>query len=128
MLLGLVMLGGAVGVASRAALLLPFGADAAPLVTLMINVVGSLLLGIVVGWLGSGSPRMRALLGTGVLGGFTTYSAFAVQVVILADGDASIALVVAVASVLLGVGAAVIGLLLGRRVARDPITEPGAAE
>ena len=131
-LLGLVVLGGALGAAGRAALVLPIEAGSGPTavaaLTLGINVVGSLLLGLVVGVLGSGSPRLRAFLGTGVLGGFTTYSAFAVQVVRLADGDARIALVVATASLLLGVVGAALGLGIGRRFARAPITDPEDAE
>lgn len=131
-LLGLVALGGAVGVAVRAALVLPIPADSPPLliptITVLINVVGSLVLGLVIGVLGSGSPRLRAFLGTGMLGGFTTYSAFAVQVVRLTDGDAPAALVVAVASLLLGVAGALAGLSIGRRFARQPIADPEDAE
>lgn len=126
------MLGGALGAACRAGLLLPLDANSTPLApvvtTLAINVAGSLLLGVVVGVLGSGSPRLRALLGTGLLGGFTTYSALAVQVAGLADGEASIALVVAVGSLFLGIVAAVAGLAIGRRFARAPIADPEDAE
>ena len=131
-LLGLVVLGGALGAASRAALVLPFDANSTPLapvvMTLSINVVGSFLLGVVVGVLGSGSPRLRAFLGTGLLGGFTTYSAFAVQVAGLGDGRASIALVVAVGSLFFGIVAAVAGLTIGRRFARAPIADPEDSE
>jgi CrcB protein len=131
-LLGLVVLGGALGATGRAALILPIKADAPalalPMTTLVINVVGSLVLGVVVGVLGSGSPRLRAFLGTGILGGFTTYSAFAVQVVRAADGRAPLALALAVASLLLGVAAALAGLLIGRRFAREPLTDTEDAE
>ena len=131
-LLGLVVLGGALGAGIRAALVLPIGSGtsslAVPAVTLVVNVVGSLLLGVVIGTLGSGSPRLRAFLGTGLLGGFTTYSAFAVQVARLADRDAPTALIVAAASLALGVLAAVAGLALGRRFARDAIADPADAE
>jgi CrcB protein len=131
-LLGLVVLGGSLGAAARAAFVLPEGTDAAlpspQTITLVINVAGSFLLGLVVGRLGSGSPRLRAFLGTGLLGGFTTYSAFAVQVVRLADGDAPIALILAFASLLLGVGAAFAGLVLGRRFGRDPLRDLQDAE
>ena len=131
-LLGLVVLGGAVGAAGRAALVLPIPPDAPafalPMTTTAINVIGSLLLGVVVGVLGSGSPRLRAFLGTGILGGFTTYSAFAVQVVGFADGRASVALVLAVASLLLGAAGALAGLIIGRRYARDPLADTEDAE
>ena len=83
--LAVVVAGGMVGVAARAALVLPFDADAHPLavpgVTLVVNAVGSFLLGVVVGRLGTRRPLLRAFLGTGVLGGLTSYSAFAVQTV-----------------------------------------------
>ena len=81
-----------------------------------------------IGWLGSGSPGLRAFLGTGILGGFTTYSAFAVQTAGLADGRAPIALAVALASVFFGVVAAILGLILGRRFAREPLARPEEAE
>ena len=53
-----------------------------------VNVLGSFVLGIVVGRLGDRHPLARAFLGTGVLGGFTTYSAFAVQTATLLGVDA----------------------------------------
>lgn len=131
-LLGLVVLGGTLGAAGRAALVLPIQPEAPafalPMTTMAVNVVGSLLLGVLVGVLGSGSPRLRAFLGTGILGGFTTYSAFAVQVVRVADGRATLALVLAVGSLLLGVAAALAGLLIGRRYARDPLVDTEDAE
>ena len=68
---------------ARAALLLPVDDPAAVAVGDRGDQrVGSLLLGVVVGWLDDRHPRARAFLGTGVLGGFTTYSAFAVQTVV----------------------------------------------
>jgi protein CrcB len=80
----LVILGGMIGVAIRAAVVVPLGAVnphplVVPAVTLVINLVGSLLLGVIVGWFADRHPRARLFLGTGVMGGFTTYSAFAVQ-------------------------------------------------
>ncbi len=86
-MLGAVVAGGFIGVALREILLLPFGDGSAAsshslvlaAATMAVNVVGSFALGLVVGRLGDGHPIARAFLGTGVLGGFTTYSAFAVQ-------------------------------------------------
>lgn len=83
--LALVIVGGAIGVAARAALVVPLGSGMHPLVvpavTAAINLIGSFLLGLLVGRLGDRRPGLRLLLGTGVLGGFTTYSAFAVHAV-----------------------------------------------
>ncbi|GAB3603123.1 fluoride efflux transporter FluC [Microbacterium aureliae] len=118
--LALVVAGGAAGVAARAVLLAPVtDAHAVPWATLGVNVAGSLLLGVVVGWLADRHPRLRALLGTGMLGGFTTYSAFAVETVLwLREPWLAAALVAA--SVLAGVTAAAAGLWIGRRLADVP--------
>lgn len=54
-----------------------------PLATLLINWLGSILLGFLTGW--QADQMMTVLLGTGILGGFTTYSTFSHEVVMLAD-------------------------------------------
>jgi fluoride exporter len=121
-MLGVVVLGGVLGVALRELLLLPFsGGQAAsdslvlPVATLVVNVLGSFALGIVVGRLGDRHPLTRAFVGTGVLGGFTTYSAFAVQTASLLAVAPVAGLALAVVSVLLGLAAAALGLHLTRR-------------
>lgn len=128
--LAVVVAGGALGVLARAALLAPVTQpDLVPWVTLGVNAAGSLLLGVVVGLLGERRPRLRAFLGTGVLGGFTTYSAFAVETAVwlatpwLAAG-------LAAASLLAGVAGAVAGLALGRRIGGAPAAslDPEVAE
>ena len=80
------------------------------LTTMLINVTGSFLLGLLVGLRPHGRWS-RPFLGTGVLGGFTTMSAFAVQVV---EAPVGTAFGYAAGTVLLGLGAAE----LGRRAAR----------
>lgn len=128
--LALVVAGGAVGVVARAALTLPFGADAHPLVvpavTLAINLAGSFLLGVVVGALADRHPRLRAFLGTGALGGFTTYSAFAVQSLTTFTASPVVGLALVAVSVFGGVVAAVAGLRVGERRAADAVA-PGPA-
>ena len=121
-MLGVVVLGGVLGVALREFLLLPFsGGPAAsdslvlPVATLVVNVIGSFALGIVVGRLGDRHPLTRAFVGTGVLGGFTTYSAFALQTATLLPAAPVAGLALAVVSVLLGLAAAALGLHLTRR-------------
>jgi CrcB protein len=118
------MLGGAVGAGLRALLLLPLaGTDAAgpvAIVTLIENVVGSLALGVVVAVVGDRRPLLRAFAGTGVLGGFTTYSAFAVQSAETMTDAPALAVALVAASVLLGLVAALAGLVLGRRLTRRP--------
>lgn len=129
--LGVVVAGGATGVLIRAALVLPITDPTAVIwTTAAINVFGSLLLGVVVGWLDDRHPRGRAFLGTGVLGGFTTYSAFAVQTVQTGTTGPWTAVLLVVVSIVLGVLGAVIGLFIGRRIADVPgeIEPPESAE
>jgi CrcB protein len=129
--LGLVVAGGALGVLARIALLLPFGDPSLlPWATAVLNVGGSVLLGVVVGWLGGRHPHARAFLGTGVLGGFTTYSAFSVQTVGIATADLGAAVTLVIASLGAGVAGAVAGLFIGRRIADVPgeIEPPEQAE
>lgn len=115
----LVVIGGAIGVSARAALTLPAEAADSPLVvpavTLAVNLVGALLLGVLLGALGDRLPRLRAFAGTGVLGGFTTYSAFAVQTVTTSSAAPVVGLAFAVVSVFGGALAAAAGLGLGSR-------------
>lgn len=127
-MLGVVVAGGIIGVALRELLLLPFATDAdpAPLVlptaTMGVNVLGSFLLGIVIGSLGDRHPLTRAFIGTGVLGGFTTYSAFAVHTATLLGSFPLAGVALAVVSVLLGLAAAALGVRLtrsGRDAARE---------
>jgi len=87
-----------------------------PWATFAINVVGSLALGALIEALAlrgpdTGRRRMLRLgAGTGVIGGFTTYSTFVVEIDRLATaGAVSVALVYALASVVLGVVAAAVG-------------------
>jgi CrcB protein len=125
--LAVVVAGGAVGVLARATIVTPLEGEATVWVTVAINIIGSFLLGVVVGALGDDYPRWRAFLGTGVLGGFTTYSAFAVHSV-EALSTPVVMLAVVAASVVGGVVAAVAGLLLGRRVRPAGAAEPEMAE
>jgi len=122
--LGVTVAGGAIGVFARALVVAPVDDPAAvPWVTLGINVAGSLILGIVVGWLDDRRPLARAFLGTGIMGGFTTYSAFAVATALWVTTP-WLAAGLAAASVVAGVGGALAGLFLGRRIS----DRPGAIE
>jgi len=90
-----------------------------PWATFGINVVGSFLIGLVAGLALDGSlgvsPGARLFLAVGVLGGFTTFSTFSLEVLGAAQaGRGGIALLYALASVVLGVGAAAGGLALAR--------------
>lgn len=137
-----VVTGGAVGVAARAVLTVPLipgdsgaAADAVhplvvPAVTMAINVVGSFLLGLLTGAIGERMPRLRAFAGAGVLGGFTTYSAFAVHTVTTAGASPIVGLALALVTLFVGALAAAVGLGAGERAAaaRDRRTDVGGEE
>lgn len=113
----LVAAAGSIGVALRYALGLAFGRAGFPWVTLAVNVLGSLLLGVLLGLTVGREPRppVVAILGTGLLGGFTTFSTFSVEAAqLLRDGRAGAALGYVLASVLAGIGAAAAGFVLAR--------------
>ncbi|MFF7729743.1 fluoride efflux transporter FluC [Streptomyces sp. NPDC008001] len=86
-----VSLGGGAGAAARygAGLLWPTPAGAFPWTTLLVNVAGCALIGVllvVIGELAAPHRLLRPFLGTGVLGGFTTFSTYTVDVQGLAGG------------------------------------------
>ncbi|WP_210506419.1 CrcB family protein [Naasia sp. SYSU D00057] len=116
--LGLVAAGGAVGTGLRYAIIEALPSGGAPLAILAINVAGALALGALLEVLGSRpgpvSSRLRLLLGTGVLGGFTTYSALALDTVSFA-GAPLIAAAYAGGTLVAGLGAASAGIALVRR-------------
>jgi CrcB protein len=117
--LAAVIAGGAVGTALRLGLdaLVPHGDDAFPVSTLIVNVLGAFALGLLVARLWGSAPSwLRAGLGPGLLGSFTTFSALAVALVTLVDAEQWMtALGYLVVTLVLGFGAAVLGLRLGRR-------------
>ncbi len=91
-----------------------------PWATLAVNVIGCLAMGLLAGWLarGAGNEAARLLLGVGLLGGFTTFSAFGLEMVALVErGSPSLAFAYALASVIAGVGALWLGLYTIRGLA-----------
>ena len=125
-----VALGGAIGAVMRYQLSRSFpafetgGAASFPHATLAANVIGSLAMGVLIGWLarhGEGtaaSENLRLLLGVGVLGGFTTFSSFSLEVISLIErGQPGLAAIYAGISVAAGVAALFLGLILMRGAA-----------
>jgi CrcB protein len=124
----LVATGGAAGAvlryqAGRAVSAIAGAGNAFPWATLSVNLLGSLLMGALLGWLARSSlssqtaEAMRLLLGVGLLGGFTTFSAFSAELVtLLHRGQAGWALGYAAASLLTGMAALVIGLVAAQSV------------
>jgi CrcB protein len=119
-----VAVGGVLGAEARYGLgvLAPHSPHQFPWTTLVINVLGCLLIGVLMGVLGrqADPPRLaRPFLGTGILGGFTTFSTFSVDVDTLAHhGRWGVAVAYLVATaVLCFVAVAVAGQATARREA-----------
>lgn len=122
-----VFVGGALGTALRLGLdaTVVHHDDQFPLSTLLINVVGSLVLALLVARLWPVAPAwLRAGLGPGLVGGFTTFSAVMVSMVTLAaSSQIVLALGYLVATLVLGFGAAALGFWIGRRRDASPTIE-----
>ena len=118
----LAAVGGALGALARWAVSEAVGGTPPgwPWATLLVNLTGCLLIGVLLAVLLARFPRsalLRPFLAVGVLGGYTTYSAFAVEVVLLADAGAwAVAGGYLLASVLGGVACVALGVLGARAV------------
>jgi fluoride exporter len=121
----LAALGGALGALARWAvvLALPRSSGDWPWATLAVNLVGCLLIGVLLAVLSARRPdddRLRTFLGAGVLGGFTTFSAFAVEVAdLLRAGVPVVAGGYVAVSVLGGLLAVAAGVRTGGLVGRS---------
>jgi CrcB protein len=116
--LAAVLVGGVVGTGLRLAIdtAIPHTDTAFPLSTLIINSVGAFVLGVLVARIWRTAPAwLKAGLGAGLLGSFTTFSAFAVSLVSLTSaGEGMPALAYLALTLVIGLGAAWLGLALGR--------------
>jgi CrcB protein len=130
-LAALVAVGGTAGTAARAQLeaALPAQAGGWPWTTFLINVAGSLLLGVLLESLlrsGDDTGWRRAVrmgCGTGLVGGFTTYSTFVLEVErLLQGGHTAVGVLYALVSVLGGLAAAGVGIAIAgaRSRSREP--------
>jgi CrcB protein len=115
-----VAVGGALGASVRWAVTASFAVHGFPWPVFVLNVGGSLLLGVLLAeeWT---HPRHRLLLhdlgGIGFCGGLTTFSTFAVEVVDLTrDGDGGVAAVYALASVATAIAGVIVGASARRHV------------
>jgi CrcB protein len=95
-------------------------AGAFPLGTFVVNVTGSLALGVLMRYTMASptmSTEMRVMLTTGFCGGYTTFSTFAQEALdLLETGKAAVAFAAIAANVLLGLAAVFVGLRIGRLV------------
>ncbi|PYY47109.1 fluoride efflux transporter CrcB [Curtobacterium sp. MCBD17_023] len=115
----LVAAGGGVGAALRFVLdgLVKARVRRFPLGTMVVNVTGSFVLGLVTGLGGAGTIAvpMVAVLGTGMMGGYTTFSTASVETVqLLRSGKTRLAVLNGLGMLVVSVGAAALGLWLGR--------------
>lgn len=108
--LGLALLGGTLGTAAREALILTVPAlGGIPWAIFAINILGAFLLGLLLDALARRGPdegrrrRVRILVGTGFMGGFTTYSALATDTAgLLGEGDVGVGIVYGLGTVVIG--------------------------
>ena len=121
-----VALGGAIGAVARyqlGRLVTHMAGPTAnfPWATLAANVLGSLAMGLLFGLLarnGGASDAVRLFLGVGLLGGFTTFSAFSLEMLqLIQRGSTGMAMTYALVSVLAGLAALYLGLLVMRGAA-----------
>lgn len=117
-----VALGGAVGASLRHLLggvTKSLWGSAFPYGTFAANVFGGFLMGLLVGWMAhkvSGGENLRLFLGVGLLGGFTTFSAFSLEAVLMYERKAYGMMAGYVGgSVILSICALLLGLLLARK-------------
>lgn len=113
----LVCAGGAIGAGARYlvnAAALHWIGPSFPWGTFAVNVIGSLVMGVLAGWIiyrGGLSEPARYFLMTGVLGGFTTFSAYALDTFYMVDrGAYGLALAYVLLSVVLSIGAVFAGV------------------
>ncbi|MEQ1613435.1 MAG: fluoride efflux transporter CrcB [Hyphomicrobiaceae bacterium] len=124
-LLLLASMGGAIGAGARHLVNVGFGrllGPQFPWSTIFINIAGSFVMGVLVEAIAlrfGGSIEMRTFLATGILGGFTTFSAFSLDAYLLMTrGDTMQAALYVAASVVLSI----LGLFLGLTLTRQVLT------
>lgn len=120
----IVFLGGGLGAALRHGINIAaarFLGTAFPYGTLTVNVTGSIVMGLIAGYFafrGDASQHWRLFLTTGILGGYTTFSAFSLDVALLYErGEIDLAALYVTASVLLSIAGLFAGLALARSLA-----------
>jgi CrcB protein len=120
----IVFLGGGLGAALRHGINIASArllGTAFPYGTLTINITGSLVMGLIAGYFafkGDASQHWRLFLTTGILGGYTTFSAFSLDAALLYErGAVGLAALYVVGSVVLSIAGLFAGLALARNFA-----------
>ncbi len=116
-----VALGGAIGASLRfgaGVVMLRFAGSGFPVAILAVNILGSFLMGLFVIYsFQRGVEHLNLFVMTGILGGFTTFSAFSLEAFTLFErGEISAAALYILLSVLLSIGALVLGVSLARMI------------
>ncbi len=117
-----VALGGAIGASARylagVAIMRNFGAHDFPLGVMVVNIIGSFLMGALIVFLGQKElTHWNALLATGVLGGFTTFSSFSLETWrLMSSGRYELAAIYIGLSVVVSILALIAGVYLMRTV------------
>ncbi len=112
--------GGAIGAVARFAVaqwLVRTSANGLPIGTLAVNIIGSFLIGLYLGYImqdgHQASPAMQFFVVTGVLGGFTTFSTFSFETIqLLQRGEAATALSYIILSLIASLGACALAIWL----------------
>lgn len=117
-----VLLGGAIGTAARLALTLVMRETEIPWDVVVVNVVGAFILGFVLTALAARGPEtphirdLRLFVGTGMMGGFTTYSSLATGAATLLESSVVVGAVFALGTVFAGLASGALGVWAGGRV------------
>ena len=121
-----VFIGGALGTLARESIVLAVAAqEGVPWGILLVNLIGAFLLGWLLSALGARDTETpakrdaRLFFGTGVLGGFTTYSALATDTALLLESDPVVGVLYAIGSVLAGIALAALGVWVGSQALRQ---------
>ncbi|MET0364534.1 MAG: fluoride efflux transporter CrcB [Sphingobium sp.] len=120
----LVMVGGAIGAALRyhaGKICLALFGPGWPWGTLFVNVAGGFVMGLLAGWLalrGAGGEPVRLFVAVGILGGFTTFSSFSLETMVMLErGEILSAMTYILVSVAASIGALALGLGASRAIA-----------
>ncbi len=117
-------LGGAVGSGLRFLLIVLSPFEGLHWVIMMENIAGSFFLGLLVGLIGRrvvSSNPWGSFLGTGVLGSFTTFSTFSMDIIYLVENEPLSAFIYLMVSISAGLAAAISGLLTARKISSKKI-------
>lgn len=114
--------GGALGATLRA--MIGTALNGVPVSTFLVNVTGSIILGFFYQLVQSNhriSERLKKFIATGVLGSFTTFSTYSLDLfVYVREGQFLVAFLYGIGSILLGIIGVLLGMTIARKIRRNP--------